>query len=241
MDLTPKQRKFVNEYCVDENATRAAIRAGYSQDTARQMGSENLSKPYIREAIAERMAEVAIAASVTPEWVASQWAKLARADPNELTQMRRVNCRHCHGVEHAYQWTQVEYYRAVEHAESLNKPAPDGLGGFGFDPAGEPNPDCPECGGLGTDEVFFADTRKLKGSAKLLFAGVQRTRDGVKVLMRDQDAALNNLARYLGMLVDRKELSGPGGGPLPIATIKAEDLTDDQLAAILHADSATSG
>lgn len=51
-DLTEKQKRFVEEYLVDLNATQAAIRAGYSQDTARQMGSENLSKPYIAEAIA---------------------------------------------------------------------------------------------------------------------------------------------------------------------------------------------
>lgn len=52
--LTDKQEKFVLEYLVDLNATQAAIRAGYSKDTARQMGSENLSKPDIADAIAER-------------------------------------------------------------------------------------------------------------------------------------------------------------------------------------------
>lgn len=51
-DLTDKQARFVEEYLVDLNATQAAIRAGYSQDTARQMGAENLSKPVIADAIA---------------------------------------------------------------------------------------------------------------------------------------------------------------------------------------------
>ena len=54
--------------------------------------------------------------------------------------------------------------------------------------------------------------------------------------MRDQDAAVAHLARYLGMMVDKKEISGPGGGPVPLAHITADDLTDDQLAAILKAD-----
>ena len=53
------------------------------------------------------------------------------------------------------------------------------------------------------------------------------------------DAAVANLARYLGMMVDKKELSGPGGGPIPMASLTAEDLTDDQLAALLKADDAT--
>jgi len=52
MSLTDKQRKFVAEYLIDLNATQAAIRAGYSADTARQMGAENLSKPDIAKAIA---------------------------------------------------------------------------------------------------------------------------------------------------------------------------------------------
>lgn len=53
--------------------------------------------------------------------------------------------------------------------------------------------------------------------------------------MRDKDAAVANLARYLGMLVDKKEFSGPGGGPIPMANLTADDLTDAQLAAILRA------
>ena len=40
------------------------------------------------------------------------------------------------------------------------------------------------------------------------------------------------------MLVDRKEISGPNGGPVPLAHITADDLSDDQLAAILKADGA---
>ena len=52
MSLTPKQARFVEEYLVDLNATQAAIRAGYSKKTARQVASENLTKPDIQEAIA---------------------------------------------------------------------------------------------------------------------------------------------------------------------------------------------
>ena len=41
--LTPKQARFVEEYLVDLNATQAAIRAGYSESTARAIGYENLT------------------------------------------------------------------------------------------------------------------------------------------------------------------------------------------------------
>ena len=49
--LSDKQQRFIEEYLVDLNATQAAIRAGYSEKTAQQIGSENLSKPFIAESI----------------------------------------------------------------------------------------------------------------------------------------------------------------------------------------------
>lgn len=52
-NLTPKQQRFVEEYLIDLNATQAAIRAGYSEKTAKEIGSENLTKPNIAKAIEE--------------------------------------------------------------------------------------------------------------------------------------------------------------------------------------------
>tara|TARA_B100001248_G_scaffold239629_1_gene205023 strand:+ start:4639 stop:5037 length:399 start_codon:yes stop_codon:yes gene_type:complete len=49
--LTAKQQRFIEEYCVDFNATQAAIRAGYSKHTAAAIGPENLEKPLIASAI----------------------------------------------------------------------------------------------------------------------------------------------------------------------------------------------
>ncbi len=53
--MTPRQQKFVQEYLIDLNATQAAIRAGYSPQTAKQMGAENLSKPDLRAYIDEQL------------------------------------------------------------------------------------------------------------------------------------------------------------------------------------------
>lgn len=55
--MTEKQKRFCDEYLIDLNATQAAIRAGYSKKTARQMANENMSKLYIREYIDKRLAE----------------------------------------------------------------------------------------------------------------------------------------------------------------------------------------
>ena len=46
--LTAKQERFCEEYLIDLNATQAAIRAGYSVESAGSIGSENLTKPEIR-------------------------------------------------------------------------------------------------------------------------------------------------------------------------------------------------
>lgn len=51
--LTNKQQRFCEEYVVDCNGTRAAIRAGYSENTAAVIGYENLIKPHVANYIHE--------------------------------------------------------------------------------------------------------------------------------------------------------------------------------------------
>jgi len=51
--LTAKEQKFVEEYVKDFNATQAAIRAGYSKHSAKQIGYENLTKPYLKAKVEE--------------------------------------------------------------------------------------------------------------------------------------------------------------------------------------------
>lgn len=55
--LTAKQKRFCDEYLIDLNATQAAIRAGYSKRSARQIADKNMSKDDIQEYINARMAE----------------------------------------------------------------------------------------------------------------------------------------------------------------------------------------
>lgn len=69
MSLTDKQQRFVEEYLVDLNATQAAIRAGYSENTARAIGAENLTKPDIADAIAGAQAERSKRTEVTADYV----------------------------------------------------------------------------------------------------------------------------------------------------------------------------
>ena len=75
--LTEKQRRFVDEYLIDLNATQAAIRAGYSVKTADKQGYQLLEKPRVAEAISEKMAERSRRTGVNQDRVVMELAKIA--------------------------------------------------------------------------------------------------------------------------------------------------------------------
>lgn len=79
--LTPKQLQFCREYILDLNGTQAAIRAGYSERAARQIATENLSKPSIQAEIARLRAGREQRLEITAERVLEELAYLAFADP----------------------------------------------------------------------------------------------------------------------------------------------------------------
>ncbi|RKD22444.1 phage terminase small subunit [Caminicella sporogenes DSM 14501] len=58
MKLTEKQKRFCDYYIETGNATEAAIRAGYSEKTARFIGAENLTKPNIKTYIDKKLKEL---------------------------------------------------------------------------------------------------------------------------------------------------------------------------------------
>lgn len=74
--LTDKQELFAREYLKDLNATQAAIRAGYSEKTARSVASENLSKPDIQQRIAELNHERLERVQIDADYVLRQAVKL---------------------------------------------------------------------------------------------------------------------------------------------------------------------
>ncbi|KKM04243.1 hypothetical protein LCGC14_1766220 [marine sediment metagenome] len=75
--LTAKQQRFIEEYPINFNGTQAAIRAGYSKKTARQMGSENLSKPYLLHEIIQRQKQVRKESELSESWVLERLEELA--------------------------------------------------------------------------------------------------------------------------------------------------------------------
>lgn len=221
--LTAKQARFVKEYLVDLNATQAAIRAGYSEKTAKVIGSENLTKPAIASAVAAAQQKRSEEIGITAHAVLGDLWTIAKADPRELIEFRRGCCRHCWGLECRYQRTQGEMERERQDFENrdtaLIEAGKPGLGGFdekggaGYTPKRDPNPDCTECFGDGVGETFVHDTRKLSPAAARLFAGAKQTREGLEVKMLSQDDALVNVGRHLGLFKDKIALGGDETAP----------------------------
>lgn len=81
--LTPRQQKFCDEYLISGNATEAAIKAGYSRKTAKQTGSENLSKPDLRAYIDEQLAKIHSAKIADAEEVMKYLTSVMRGEHTE--------------------------------------------------------------------------------------------------------------------------------------------------------------
>ncbi len=82
--MNEKQERFVEEYLIDLNATQAAIRAGYSNKSAKEIGCENLTKPNIRKAIDIALAERSRRTGVTADRVVQELAKIAFANAEDI-------------------------------------------------------------------------------------------------------------------------------------------------------------
>lgn len=149
-DLTAKQELFCTEYLIDLNATQAAIRAGYSENTASVIGSENLAKPYIAEYIAVLRAELSAETLVDAKYV--------------------IN-----GL--------LEVHKRCLQAEPVMVRGDEGM--------------------------------EESGEFKFEHSGANKS--------------LELLGKHLGLFVEKKELSGPNGGPIGItAAVVGAEMTNDE-------------
>lgn len=83
-DLTAKQKRFIEEYLVDLNATQAAIRSGYSAKCAKFRAHDNMNEPRIAEAIRVALAERTERTKIDADWVLTRLSAEADADLADL-------------------------------------------------------------------------------------------------------------------------------------------------------------
>ncbi|WP_104019113.1 terminase small subunit [Roseovarius nitratireducens] len=217
---------FCLEYVKDGNATRSAIAAGYSRNSASEQGYDLLRNPQIKARIAELQREIAQELKIEHADILKRMWDTATGDPNDLVRVERRSCRYCHGVDHQYQWkTEREYRDAVnaflhgiagnDHkalialgevidAGNTVPGMPDDEGGYGYDATAAPSLDCPECFGEGVTTVQLSDSREAMSHP--LYEGVKQTKDGIEVKIADRAKALEQVARHLSFFKDEVKL-----------------------------------
>jgi phage terminase small subunit len=97
--LTAKQKRFIEEYLVDLNATQAAIRAGYSPHTAKEIGCENLSKPHIRARVEKELAERSKRTGINQDRVIRELARIALVNPVDVINMDEATIKEMASVD----------------------------------------------------------------------------------------------------------------------------------------------
>ena len=129
--------------------------------------------------------------------IVHQLVSIARADPNDLVQYRRVNCRYCWGENHLYQWRDIaEFDKAAEKANDDGNPrrimAASASWKISIQTLNARSV------GRGEGHTFISDTRNHLGSdARWLYAGIKQTQHGIQVMTADQDAARRNLIQLI--------------------------------------------
>lgn len=254
--LTLKQAAFLRALREPDSPTHDKVTASYrsvynvanaSDASVTAQAYRLMATPRVRAVLDVAKTQAAQAVVFDRVDVLRHLVELATADPTKISHVRRICCRRCHGLGHAYQWRdEEEYYQAVAVVMDRNarraanirgeqddrgEPLPTNEGGYGWRRPAKPHPECPECFGEGEEEVYLADMSTLPGPERRLISSVRKTREGVEVKMRDQDGALNTIAQILKMLVNKSEVSGPDGGPIPVAGVLAVLPVDAEQAA----------
>ena len=91
--MTKKQKAFVQEYLIDLNATQAAIRAGYSVNTANEQGARLLVNVSISNDIAKAMAERSKRTGINQDRVVLELAKIAFANISDCVNLNDVTIK----------------------------------------------------------------------------------------------------------------------------------------------------
>lgn len=219
--LSIRAARFCDIYLSTFVAYTAYTEAGYtakSAQVAQVCASKLLATAKARKYLALKAKDVLSRVEAEQDKLVLVTTGVAYADVNELVEYQRGACRHCHGKFHRWQYTTGEWDRKMtEFAEKQEKAAEDGKpvklkppepkGGVGYDFRKDPHPDCPECWGQGEGKEIIKDTRHLSPAAKALYAGVEKTKDGIKVNMHSQEKARDLLAKYRKLYEDGTNLN----------------------------------
>jgi len=235
--LTPQQEAFAKAV-VELGNQSAAYRKAYnvSPDAKWTTVSSEASKLAAHPEVAARIRQLqdeAAALSAIPSLTAriKELREIESANPNDIISLRWVNCRHCRGIDHRYQWKdELEYARTCDEWRLQKRNGlPDMSGGFGYNGTLDPVPECPNCWGIGERVPFIADTTKLKGGAARLYKGVKIKGNGdIELLLHDQMHARDMLNRIQGAYKDGAAAANPQGSGADVSHAKAASTPEER-------------
>lgn len=238
-NLELRQRKFVEAFCVSFNATKAAETAGYSKKTARQQGYRLLTNVYIKNAIKA----VLDTAAMDPEEIAARWTALARAglddfytkvEYQERPKVQQPLAEAIAGVQAEMEFEDEYAERAIlppdEHIDHMLQQQTRKRKIIRWqlelerDPAATRETYGPPVirHRLELDLVKAADLGLLD-----LVKAITPTEYGQRLELRSPDAALDNLAKWRGMLVNKVDVTS-GGEKLPAPPVLGLLTLDDK-------------
>ncbi len=175
--LTPKQERFVEEYLIDLNASQAAIRAGYSPKSAKDIGQQLLAKTHIRARVDIALAERSKRTGINADRVLLELAKLALANPLDVVEAMDATIR---------------------------------------------------------DGATREDTAAIQSiKCKVI---PQKNDEPIierEVRLYDKNKSLELLGKFLGMVVDKREITGKNGGPIEVAG-RVQGLSTAELQALVE-------
>jgi len=221
-NLLPQRRKFVEAFCACFNATKAALAAGYSEKTARTQGSRLLTFVDVKNAVKL----VLDTAAMDPEEIAARWTALASAglddfyrkvEYDEVPKITRPLIEQIAELEYKYDFEQRVADRQTLTEKELKTHAMLQARRrneiirleveLEMNPGATYQADGPPVKAyrMELDLVKAADLGLLD-----LAKAITPTEFGMKVELRSPDEALNNLAKYRGMLTTKIDLTSKG-------------------------------
>lgn len=125
--MNERQRRFADEYIISRNATQSAIKAGYSDKTARSIGQRLLTKVDISEYIKKRTEELFDERSMSIVEALAISASIARGETQQGYSKKTVKntVKNDEGVkvsETTYEFTPTieERQRSLDHIFRVN-------------------------------------------------------------------------------------------------------------------------
>ena len=178
--LTNKQRKFVNEYLIDLNATQAAIRAGYSQKNAFKIGSDLLQKNTVNQQLTKRMQDREARTEITQDKVLNELAAIAFSNGSDFakvtTKIQKKPVIKMIGKKTVFVFDEKTGEQLFEEYE--------------------------------WQEVEIKNTDDLDSDKKKSLLSIKQGKHGIEVSSYDKTKALELIGKHLGMFTDKVELSG---------------------------------